>query len=547
MDEYRNANSAATESVREMRSANSELAGTITSVRGFVGELTSKLDELEKTTFTAGLDEDQRKFAAMDETVKELTDSYRSLQLRREEIAKQLRSGGDNITPENRAAAQAVLRDIESQQQQITRIIQESNRQRDQIVAEAEARRARIIQDEIDKAAAAYADYVESQGNAAQAIELRAEQNYRREVERINALADLDEATRRRALEGAELRRQIEIRRAAEERDRAFRASDEGRRAVEVIEAAQRRSDSAREAAQLRQRIEDARKIGDTRLQNELTAEYIRLLEQAGDAQAANAAKEKEAVANVRERVGLLEQEIQTRLRTGQGAAGVADAARQERGQLAGASDAAGFRSAIRSTFKDDPTEKAIEERRKAIRQTLEIEYRALEESKKRAKTNEERADIEKRQRDLVEQDRILQQEANRSQEEITKERKARAEDEKRQRQEADDAKKKLDASSPKQPAQTPAASAGTQVQPNQKSQQAKVDGETFKQSIGGLTSAASDLGDGIMDLAAAVSQNVVTTANKLRYVIGAVAQHERYIKEVTRKVEDLRFEGRTT
>lgn len=426
----------------------------------------------------------QLKSALTDElrTVFDLTEEYQSLTgvlealiaKRRELVAAQAAAGGKDANP----AADKAIADLDTQIRNTSNIRRETERRTDEAIAKSREEATRRVEDAEIAALQARGQFEEAEQRKAEvnrnralaqieatiAAERRgrdvllrqAEDQFAADKKRIDlstdpqsvknaALADAQKEYERRVklvkqLEAESLARyprekeavrdlyQGELDQITKNSRQRFESTDEGRRAADAEARAKRSAESLAEAAAIRLQVLDAQKRNDLRSELDLREQLVGKLREANDITAANLEREQGIRRTVRERVGLLRDELQTRFRISGLRGDFAQAARSAQQDLAGSSDAAGFRQGVRSRFRDDPTANAIEERRRAILEALQREQQALEVtrsqlSRQDADYTRKAAEIAEKQREVLEKLRVLNEEAEKAKREAANQR----------------------------------------------------------------------------------------------------------------------------
>lgn len=192
--------------------------------------------------------------------------------------------------------------------------------------------------------------------------------------------------------------------------------------------AAQRADDDAKrlallaEAEELKARAAEARKRGDLRTETALREQVAKLIQESGDRTAELLNKEKDVLKSVRERFDLAKQEVETRVRLGEGGAGIVAGVRSGLSAIAGASDAPTFRAGVRDRFGLAQTESGAKELFGTVKQLLEAEFAGLQQQEREARKSRNSDDVLKAQqgqKDVAEKYRILNEELGRTVKEI--------------------------------------------------------------------------------------------------------------------------------
>lgn len=455
-------------STRALESAQSQLNLAIGTARDIVGTYKDSLKKLSDAQFKSGLSEEQRAVFDLADEYRKLTDTISQLAAAKENLLAKQAAAGDDA--KNDPAAKRAIEDINAQLKVAGNARRENERlTNDAIARERLAATKRVAEAEIAALAAKgkieeserrKADLARAQSAAAaeaalaadlrgrDAIIAKAAEQLEAEKKRIDLsdegggakareLADAQRAYEARiklakSLEAEALARYPREKQAVEDlynaelediernRRKRFEATDEGRRLVEDVDRARKQAESLEEAARLRALLVEAQKRSDIREEASLRDQLLQKLREAGDVAQANLERERQSRVAIRERLLLLRDELDTRFRIGGLKADFASAARGAQADLAGSSDAASFRGAVRGRFADDPTEAAVAERRLAILEALKREEQALNLSRQQlsrsdADYQQKAAEIAEKQREVLEKVRILNQEAERA------------------------------------------------------------------------------------------------------------------------------------
>lgn len=454
----------AVEATTGAESAQAKLNQAVETSKSVVNAYRATLKSVTDGQVKSGLNDEGRAVFDLADEYAKLTDIVVNLTIKRKELQAAIANKGGSDP-----ASEKALADINAQLTQATTARRENERQVDEAivrertnaahrVAEAEiaalTARGKIDEAERRKADLALAES-SAKAEAALAADLRgrdailakAAEQLKADRERASTIADpgdrkaaLNEATAEyehrvklaRQLEAEAVARYPREKQAAQDlydselediernRRKRFEATDEGRRLVADVDKARQRVDALREAEETRSALLEAQKRGDLREEASLREQLIGKLREAGEVQRANLEKEQQSRLAVRDRIGLLRDELDTRFRLSGLKGDFASAARSAQSDLAGSSDAAGFRAGVRSKFGQDATEGSIEDRRQAIIEALKREEQALAIARSQiARTDADaaakNAEIAEKQKEVLEKLRILNQEAERA------------------------------------------------------------------------------------------------------------------------------------
>lgn len=546
------ATSAYASATFDLRNKNVTLADAIKEASKTLGEYADKIKKIADARETAGLTGDQKEARALDEERQQLLDINQILEVRARLIRETSIKTTGTVTPEAQSAIKA-LRDQQAaanealslNDEAYTKLFEEELKKR--VDAEREAA-DRIEEAEIE-VLRAKGDALEADLRAAdlfQAKRLRAIEAER--AARVKAARDavgLSDAQRSAIIDAINKQADEEI--AASERvynvklneanDEAFdrqRKTEEGKKQEAEKEKIRKQNEASKEADEIAEKIREAEINGEVEKRNDLVREYIRKLDEAGRAQEAQLAREKEINRTAEQRVQLLQDEIRDRLRAGQGAAGVTDAARSAQSNLVGSNDVGSFRGAARGKLDEFNTVSEAQKFVDAVTQALKTEFDSLEVQRRDAinrgdkKTAEE---IAQKQREVAVKYEILLDEIARRESEL--------------RQQAQQGQNQTAA----QPARSGAAAAAQQTQAPAPQANAAPTTAPATPATNALPGAVNRVADAATRLVASVEASskatiaaAQTIASKLDQAVRTLNQTTTKINEVDLRVQRLRI-----
>ncbi len=237
------------------------------------------------------------------------------------------------------------------------------------------------------------------------------------QVDDAEAIADEQIAAANRVYE-AEM---AAIKRAQKEKERNYAiASAVRQREEEDL----RRADALARAAEANEAADRARKNGDVRTEIALRERAAKLISESADRTAELLERERALNRNTKDRLELLKDEVDTRLRLGQGGGGVAEASRGALRDIAGSDSATEFRGAFRRRLGDEQTAKGVGDLAEAVKSIIRGEFSGLQSARRQAARSgdsEKVAEIDKQLADVIERARITQQEVARALREVAK------------------------------------------------------------------------------------------------------------------------------
>ncbi len=267
-------------------------------------------------------------------------------------------------------------------------------------------------------------------GDTDRADELAARLKLRRALEQANALRsstlpnkdslakELEDAARRAydAELGAIRRNKAEREKSSAIAQALQHKEEENLRKAALLE----------EARALKDRADAARKAGDLRTEAALRDRISSLIQESGDRAEDLLNKQRGLVQSAKDQLSLTKAEVESRLRIGEGAAGIVTGTQGGLSRVAGASSAPEFRSAVRDRLAGAQDVAGAQSLFKVIRELLEAEFAGREqriaEAARIADPEERKRVIDeqiKGEKDIAERYRILKDELDRAVKEI--------------------------------------------------------------------------------------------------------------------------------
>lgn len=318
--------------------------------------------------------------------------------------------------------------DLVSQQNAIVKSLGDIEKAKDRARAEAAAKDQKEIDDQIKSIDAIRVETLRALGLEVEADKAASKAKFQ---ERLRAAEELRKSTIKNAGQLADLEIDAANRAYNAEIANIDRLQKEKEDGYATAQAArQKAEDDAKraallaEAAELASKADAARKRGDLRLEQNLREKIRDLIQQAGSRSAELLEKERDLRQTAKERLDLIKQEVDTRLRLGEGGAGIVDATRKGLRDIAGAESASDFRGAVRGRLGQTQTEAGAKELFGVIKQLLEAEFVGLGQQANAAQKAGDKEGLLKAQlaqRDVAERYRILNDELKRTIGEIKK------------------------------------------------------------------------------------------------------------------------------
>jgi hypothetical protein len=269
-------------------------------------------------------------------------------------------------------------------------------------------------------------DSLRHQEKLREADELAAQLRFERALQRVQEMRSSADAQIRSSANDAETaaRRLYDSELESIERnDRKRREANEAFQQIKEREETRiRESEKLAEASIVRQQIAQAQIVGDVRTEATLRARLTELLRESGNEMDALLDKDQSMTRNVRERVALLRDELESRARMGGKAGEFADIARKAQSDLAGSSSAIGLRGVVRQRFADTETKEGAKELFEGIKKALEVEFIDLQNARQQAVKGDDVdaiENIDKSMNEVAEKFRIVSNEFNRALKEI--------------------------------------------------------------------------------------------------------------------------------
>lgn len=367
-----------------------------------------------------GLDEGQREVLQYDEALATLTKTLSGINDQAAGLIQLVSSTSAPLTGDVRTQFEELLK----QQKAILEIIERVKAARADAVgkaaAEEEKKRGEALAD-LDRLKI---DTLQKQGKLREADDAASRARHAKELARakeirdskIKGAAEIAAALTRAAddLLAAELKANAEADKKRRESTEAY-AKIRQEQEREIVRAEQLAT-----AVILKRRAEEARARGDLRTERDLRDQITAAIKESNDARAEAADSEEAMIRAARERLDLLKQEVETQLRLGKGSEGAAGAIGGGLRDIAGASDAAGFRGAFRERLGRAETAGGARELFGIVRTLIEAEFRALQDQLGRTQDPEARAEIQKKLADVQERARIATEELARALKEIS-------------------------------------------------------------------------------------------------------------------------------
>jgi len=407
----------------DLRNKNISLAAAIKEAAKTVGEYTDKIKEIADAREKAGLTGDQKEARALDEERQKLSDINAILETRARLIRETSIKTTGGVTPE----AKAAIDSIREQQGAANKAISENDAAYTKLYEEELKKRVDAATEASDRIAEAEIEGLRLSGNELEADFRAAELAQGRRLRQIEA----ERAARVKAVRDAvglsDAQRQAEIEKINKQADEEIAASDrvfkakldaanteefdrqkkteEGKKAEAEKEKIRKQNEASKEADELAEKIREAEINGEIEKRNDLVSQYVKKLEEAGRAQEAQLVREREMNRSATQRLQLLQDEIRDRLRAGQGAAGVVEAARAAQSNLTGSNDVGTFRGGVRGKLDEFNSKAEAEKFVDSVTQALKVEFDALEAQRRDAinRGDKKTADeIAQKQREVV-------------------------------------------------------------------------------------------------------------------------------------------------
>ena len=423
MKNVKDATAAYASATFDLRNKNVSLAGAIKEASKTLGEYADKIKEIADKREKSGLTGNEKEARALDEERQQLEDINQILQTRIDLIQKTSFKTTGGVTAEAKAAISA----LREQQKAASDAISENDAAYTKVFEEELKKRVAAEKEATDRIEEAEIEVLRAKGDALEADFRAAELAQGKRLRQIEA----ERAARVKAAREAvglsdsqksalidEINKQADEEIAASERvfkSKLDKANEEefdrqkkteaGKKAEKEKEKIRKQNEASKEADQLAEKIREAEINGEIEKRNDLVSQYVKKLEEAGRAQEAQLVREREMNRSASQRLQLLQDEIRDRLNAGQGAAGVAEAARGAQSRLVGSNDVGTFRGGVRDKLSEFNSEAEARKFVDAVTSSLKVEYDALEAQRRDAinrgdkKTAEE---IAQKQREVV-------------------------------------------------------------------------------------------------------------------------------------------------
>lgn len=266
-------------------------------------------------------------------------------------------------------------------------------------------------------------DALKKRGKIKQAEEAVAKKAYDEALRRAAKIAETNTALAEKYRQAAERAYDAEREQIEENERQRIQSSEAVRRATAEAEAEKQRNLRETQAELLRQRIEQAKLLGDIRGELRLRELLRDLVRDSGDLKSQELLKDKELVAAAQERLELLREEIKTRLRIGGKPGESADLARRAQRDIIGTSDVIDFRGTARERFREADSTEAVNDIVKLVTDALKLEYRDLQNALRDAVSRGDSGaaeDAAQALREVGEKVRILREESRRAAKELS-------------------------------------------------------------------------------------------------------------------------------
>lgn len=442
MNNVRAATAAYASATFDLRNKNVSLTDAIKEASKTVGEYAEKIKKIAEDREKSGLTASQKEARALDEERQQLLDINQILETRIKLIQEAVIKTTDGDTPEARSAIRALQEQqkaandaLSANDAAYTKLFEEELRKR--VDAENEAA-DRIEEAEIEilrqKGDALEADFRAAElAQAKRLRQIEAERTAR--VKAAREAVGLSDEQRSALIDAINKQADDEI--AAS--DRVFKSrldkandeqidrqkkSEEGKRIEEEKEKVRKQNEASKEADEIAEKIREAEINGEIEKRNDLVRDYVKKLEEAGRVQEAQLVREREMNRSASQRLQLLQDEIRDRLNAGQGAAGVAEAARGAQSRLVGSNDVGSFRGGVRDKLSEFNSEAEARKFVDAVTSSLKVEFDALEAQRRDAINRGDKKaaeEIAQKQREVVVKYEALLDEIARREVEIKK------------------------------------------------------------------------------------------------------------------------------
>lgn len=387
----------------DLKNNNVSLIQVIKEAQKAVGEYGDKIKKISEDRASAGISGGQKQAKELDDERQQLLDINDILQSRIDLIRQTSIKSTGGVSPE----AASAIKDITDRQSDVNKVLAENDKQYTALFNEERQKRVAAEQDAADRIEEAEIDVLRARGDALEA-DFRAADLY--QAKRVRAI-EAERAARVKAareaigltdaqrsdiiskinsqadaeIEAVGRVHDAKLNDANDEEIRRQKNTEEGKKAEAEKERARKEAEASAEADDIATKIRQAEINGEVEKRNELMGEYIRKLDEAGRSEEAQLARERERNRTASQRVQLLQDEIKDRLRAGQGAGGVVEAARGAQSSLVGSSDVGSFRGASREKLQEFNSESEAKRFVDEVIKSLRVEYDALEAQRREA------------------------------------------------------------------------------------------------------------------------------------------------------------------
>lgn len=394
LEEVRVAQEAYNDAVSKLKKNQTSLQDVLRESNKYVDEHAAKLKKLSDQIIEGGLSSSQKETKNLNDQKNELLEINKAIELR-EDLIRKAYEVGKKTPQETRDANEAVLR-LREIGKISTDTITEIERQKTKIVNEEIQRRLEDRVKADDRVRELDIEAKRKAGDIIGADKDAAQLALDKQIDEINKTADARVKAVKESVSLTDAQRKHEIDLINEQADAEYAASVRARDA-KLIDAdhdeaeRQKHTDAfkkqtvLKEAADLKEKIRQAEINGLIDTRNDLVSQYVKKLEEAGLIEEAQLVREREMNRNARDRIKLLQQEIQDRLAAGQGTAGVTAAARAAESALVGSTDVGTFRGSARGKLDEFNSSREAHKFVDAVTGALKTEYDSLEVQRREA------------------------------------------------------------------------------------------------------------------------------------------------------------------
>lgn len=391
--------------VYDLRNGNADLRDIINETSRALGDFEPKLKSISEELTKAGRSSGQNAAEELKGKQAELRSQLEILERRRDKI---LEAGGG--IAQGGTGADVKLLEIREQTKKINETLQEAERQYSKLIREEQLKRFEYVDNANDAIVESNIEALRISGQLLEAEQTAIELAHRKRLRQIEAervarvkaareAIGLTEQQRANLVAAIEEQIKLEINGANAVRDAKISAAvtaeverarntEEGREAARLQEENEKKAAALKEAGDLKEKARQAEINHEYEKRNDLVREYIKKLEEAGAIERAQLVREQEANRTAEQRLNLLRQEINARLRAGQGQGGVIEASRSAQSSLVGSSDVGGFVGGAQSRLRDFNSAAEARKFVDVVSTTLKTEYDALEKQRLEAIRN---------------------------------------------------------------------------------------------------------------------------------------------------------------